>query len=241
MQTPFPEPTPESDALTEERNIQLLRRPRRSRIRLGVAAAVFFCAAGLSAVWLLAPPQPLPPPERLAAAPVTTRIAPPPAIQPAQGGPLVPVDAALAAPPQQPILEPPQPAAAPQAAPVAEVAPPPRSEPPQIVAALPPAAQPAPTPRPRISSEEALLLIERAERALREQRDVIAARQFLQRAEQGGHARAAFMLAETFDPAILNALGVRGVRPDPARARALYEQAQAGGVTEAAARLERLR
>jgi hypothetical protein len=53
--------------------------------------------------------------------------------------------------------------------------------------------------------------------------------------------RAAFALAETFDPNILAATGARGVRAEVERARMLYGKALAGGITLARQRLEALR
>jgi TPR repeat protein len=114
----------------------------------------------------------------------------------------------------------------------------------QVPAQVPALAQPAATSasaaRPRLADEEVTLLLERAQRLIREQRDVTAARQFLIRAEQGGSARAAYQLAETFDPAMLDSWNIRGVKPDVPRARILYGRALDGGVAEARARLDRL-
>jgi hypothetical protein len=68
------------------------------------------------------------------------------------------------------------------------------------------------------------------------------ARQFLVLATEGGHAMAAFRLAETYDAQMLETWGVRGgVKGETAKARAYYQQALSGGVGEARARLERLR
>ena len=47
--------------------------------------------------------------------------------------------------------------------------------------------------------------------------------------------------AETYDPNRLAALGVRGIRGDPERAKALYAEALAEGVAEARLRLSDLR
>jgi hypothetical protein len=77
--------------------------------------------------------------------------------------------------------------------------------------------------------------------ALMEQGDIAGARLLLARASAAGGARAAFLLAETYDPARLAALNVVGIKADAAKARALYQQALAGGMQEAAARLAGLR
>jgi outer membrane biosynthesis protein TonB len=70
--------------------------------------------------------------------------------------------------------------------------------------------------------------------------DLAAARLVLRRAADAGDARAAMMLAETYDPAILEKLGVHGIMPDLAMARGWYEKAKKFGATEATQRLELL-
>jgi hypothetical protein len=70
--------------------------------------------------------------------------------------------------------------------------------------------------------------------------DVAAARLVLRRAADAGDARAAMTLAETYDPAVLEKLGVHGVVPDLAMARGWYEKAKKFGAMEAAQRLELL-
>jgi TPR repeat protein len=70
--------------------------------------------------------------------------------------------------------------------------------------------------------------------------DIAAARLVLRRAAEAGDARAAMTLAETYDPAVLEKLGVHGVVPDLATARSWYEKAKQFGATEAAQRLELL-
>ena len=70
--------------------------------------------------------------------------------------------------------------------------------------------------------------------------DLAAARLVLRRAADAGDARAAMTLAETYDPAFLEKLGVHGVAPDLAMARGWYEKAKKLGATEATQRLELL-
>jgi hypothetical protein len=70
--------------------------------------------------------------------------------------------------------------------------------------------------------------------------DLAAARLVLRRAAEAGDARAAMTLAETYDPAILEKLGVHGILPDLAMARGWYEKAKKFGATEATKRLELL-
>jgi hypothetical protein len=55
--------------------------------------------------------------------------------------------------------------------------------------------------------------------------DVSAARLMLFRAAEGKDSRALVALAETYDPVVLKHWRVVGMRPDPDKARALYQQA----------------
>ena len=70
--------------------------------------------------------------------------------------------------------------------------------------------------------------------------DLAAARLVLRRAANAGDARAAMTLAGTYDPVILEKLGVHGFVPDVAMARAWYEKAKKFGSAEAPRRLELL-
>ena len=87
---------------------------------------------------------------------------------------------------------------------------------------------------------EAAKLIARAS-ALLGQGDIGAARIVLERASETGSAKASFMLAETYDPAILTAWGTYGTRSEVTKARELYAKAHAGGIQEAKDRLNALR
>ncbi len=89
--------------------------------------------------------------------------------------------------------------------------------------------------------EQAQANIARAERIIIETKDISAARLFLERALQLGEPKAALLLGETYDPARLTKLGVKGIKGDIKRAKELYEQAFAGGVVDAKARLNELR
>jgi hypothetical protein len=80
-------------------------------------------------------------------------------------------------------------------------------------------------------------LLKRAD-ALIASGDVAASRLVLRRAADAEDARAAMMLAETYDPAVLGKLGVHGVVPDIAMARSWYEKAKTLGSAEAMQRLE---
>lgn len=119
-----------------------------------------------------------------------------------------------------------------------------------VVAALPESIQPLPLTSvpllrgpPSVSTEPAKLddrLISRAEELLHKG-DVSSARLLLERALSSGHARAAFLLAETFDPNVLSKLGTMGLKGDTAKAREFYTQAQTLGMAQARERLEALR
>jgi TPR repeat protein len=104
-----------------------------------------------------------------------------------------------------------------------------------------PVAEPT-TPAPvvhQLDPAAITALLSRAE-ALIASGDVAAARLVLRRAADAGDARAAMRLAETYDPAFLERLGVHGVVPDLAMARNWYEKARTFGSAEAPRRLETL-
>jgi len=90
-----------------------------------------------------------------------------------------------------------------------------------------------------VGNAEAAKLIGRAS-ALLGQGDIGAARIVLERASEMGSAKASFMLAETYDPAILTAWGTYGTRSEVTKARELYAKAHAGGILEAKYRLNAL-
>jgi hypothetical protein len=77
--------------------------------------------------------------------------------------------------------------------------------------------------------------------ALLLQADISGARPLLEHALERGSARAAFMLAETYDARVLQSWGARGISGDLAKAREFYEWAQAGGIEDAKERIETLK
>jgi TPR repeat protein len=83
-------------------------------------------------------------------------------------------------------------------------------------------------------------LLARANALLR-QADISGARPLLEHALEHGSARAAFMLAETYDTRVLESWRARGISGDLAKARKLYERAQEGGIEDARKRIEALR
>ena len=96
----------------------------------------------------------------------------------------------------------------------------------EVAAAVQPAAAEAK------GGPEATRLIARAS-VLLGQGDIGSARIVLERASETGSAKASFMLAETYDPAVLTAWGTYGTRGEVTKARELYARAHAGGILEA--------
>jgi TPR repeat protein len=79
--------------------------------------------------------------------------------------------------------------------------------------------------------------IARAQEAIRSG-NIAAARSLLEYAAVTGDAGALFALAETYDPARLEAWGVVGIRPDQMRATDLYKKSAQRGNAMAAQRLK---
>lgn len=71
--------------------------------------------------------------------------------------------------------------------------------------------------------------------------DVSGARLLLEHSLAAGNARAAFLLAETFDPQVLSTLRAVGIRGDAEKAKDLYARALALGIRQADERLQALR
>jgi hypothetical protein len=83
---------------------------------------------------------------------------------------------------------------------------------------------------------EVAALVERA-RPLLERGDLANARLLLERAADGGSARAAMIMAETYDPTVLKQRGVLGAVGNAELARKWYQRAQALGSPDVASRL----
>lgn len=98
------------------------------------------------------------------------------------------------------------------------------------------AAEPPPTPS---ENEAEARLIPRA-KALLDQGNIGAARIVLELAAEKDSAQASFMLAETYDPAVLSAWGTYGTRGEVAKARELYAKAHRGGIRGAKERFDAL-
>lgn len=95
----------------------------------------------------------------------------------------------------------------------------------------------SPTPRAPVDEQR---LLARANALLR-QADISGARQLLELALARGSAQAAFMLAETYDPPVLESWRARGVAGDRAKARDLYQRAKAAGIDDAEERIKALK
>ncbi|MEH3145445.1 MAG: hypothetical protein PGN34_08855 [Methylobacterium frigidaeris] len=102
------------------------------------------------------------------------------------------------------------------------------ARPPQPAAAAPPRA-----PRPA-TADDADRLLGRAE-ALLARTDIGGARLLLERAADLGDGRAAFRLAQTYDPEILATRFASRLKGDPSRAATLYRRASEAGSAEASA------
>ncbi|KRQ17680.1 hypothetical protein ACNJX9_01340 [Bradyrhizobium sp. DASA03076] len=71
--------------------------------------------------------------------------------------------------------------------------------------------------------------------------DIVAARLLLERAANAQDATAAFLLGQTYDPAVLGTSDARSIAGDAAAARDWYQKAAALGSAEAGQRLAQLR
>ena len=90
-----------------------------------------------------------------------------------------------------------------------------------------------------LDASEIAALLKRAE-SLVGSGDLAAARLVLRRAAEAGDARAAMMLGGTYDPTVLDRLGVHGLVPDFAMARSWYDKAKRFAAAEAASQRDAL-
>jgi hypothetical protein len=137
---------------------------------------------------------------------------------------------------------------APRAVPVVRVAPWPADTPSNTMRNAPPAAPPSPAtptvglapspppPRPALEAQQIKLLLEQGKQFVAVG-DLVTARTVLRRAADADVAAGALALAETYDPAVLAKLGVRGLGGDVDQARRWYERARELGSDEAAQHL----
>jgi hypothetical protein len=111
----------------------------------------------------------------------------------------------------------------------------------QAQAPVPVAAQPVPPPPARmvektLDADTLAGLMARA-RSLLAVGDIVAARLLLERAANAPDATAAFLLAQTHDPAVLGTSDTRSIAADATAARDWYQKAAALGSAEARQRL----
>jgi len=92
----------------------------------------------------------------------------------------------------------------------------------------------------RLDPQEIATLIERSSAFLK-RGDLASARLLLRRAAEAGSADAALTLGSTFDPVVIQQMGVIGIEPDIARARQWYEKAAELGSDAASQRLASLK
>jgi len=90
-----------------------------------------------------------------------------------------------------------------------------------------------------IVQDELEMLLKRGKEFLADS-DLASARLLLRRAAEGGSAEAALVLGTTFDPLVIQRLGVLGAHPDIGEARHWYQRAAELGSNTASQRLARL-
>lgn len=103
----------------------------------------------------------------------------------------------------------------------------------------PPPAPPAAPAARRLDPGELAALLKRAQ-GLIDVGDFASARLLLERAANAHEAKAAFILAQTYDPAVLGAADARSIAADPEAARLWYQKAAEFGSQEAQQRLTQL-
>ena len=94
----------------------------------------------------------------------------------------------------------------------------------------------AAAPSKTLDAETLAALLTRA-RSLLAHGDIAAARLLLERAANAQDATAAFLLAQTYDPAVLGVRDTRSITPDPVMARDWYRKAASFGSADAQQRL----
>jgi TPR repeat protein len=97
----------------------------------------------------------------------------------------------------------------------------------------------APAPSKTLDAETLAALMTRA-KSLLALGDIAAARLLLERAANAQDASAAFLLAQTYDPAVLGVRDARSITADPVMARDWYRRAAGLGSADAQQRLTQL-
>jgi len=104
----------------------------------------------------------------------------------------------------------------------------------------PVAAQPAPPPQAKSLDADTLAGLMARAKSLLTIGDIAAARLLLERAANAQDATAAFLLAQTYDPAVLGTKDTRSITADAVAARDWYQRAASLGSAEARKRLTQL-
>jgi hypothetical protein len=91
----------------------------------------------------------------------------------------------------------------------------------------------------QLDADELEMLLKRGKDFLADG-DLASARLLLRRAAEGGNAEAALVLGTTFDPLVIQRLGVLGAHPDIGQARQWYQRAAELGSNTASQRLAKL-
>ncbi|MCK1736517.1 hypothetical protein IVA79_21795 [Bradyrhizobium sp. 138] len=110
----------------------------------------------------------------------------------------------------------------------------------QTPAPLPAPTPPAPAPAARTLDADTLAGLMARAKSLLTVGDIVAARLLLERAANAEDATAAFLLAQTYDPAVLGTSDARRIAADAIAARDWYRKAAALGSAEARQRLAQL-
>jgi hypothetical protein len=97
----------------------------------------------------------------------------------------------------------------------------------------------AAAPSKTLDAETLAVMMTRA-KSLQALGDIAAARLLLERAANAQDATAAFLLAQTYDPAVLGVRDTRSITPDPVMARDWYRKAVSFGSADAQQRLTQL-
>jgi hypothetical protein len=105
-----------------------------------------------------------------------------------------------------------------------------------VAVAAPAVAAP---PARHLAPDELATLLKRA-KGLIEVGDIAPARLLLERAADAQEPSAALLLAQSYDPAVLGALDMRSITPDPAMAREWYQKAAQFGSLDAQQRLAQM-
>ncbi|HUN96479.1 MAG TPA: hypothetical protein VMU69_09600 [Bradyrhizobium sp.] len=110
------------------------------------------------------------------------------------------------------------------------------------VVAAPTVVTPPPAPAPHVEKidPDALAGMMSRAKSLMTIGDITSARLLLQRAAEAQDADAAFMLGQTYDPAVLGSQDIRSITPDPAIARHWYQKAAQLGSADAQQRLAQM-